>query len=180
MQSNLPNKSPNVSGSDLNAKMAEVSALMTKLISSVKVTPSTPIARQNPTMAVESMTAVAMKFPLGSIRALTEAMIKDPDAVWPTSGEMAAMLRDVSIEAFRDSGRQMSTKARRHGENQCINGWRYDQIMKATDQGRRAMRSGKPHSFLRSLIEGREDLPPELAWLPPTQKRSSLETDVNL
>lgn len=138
----------------------------TTLISSVKVTASTPIARTDPTLAVRTVATVCTKFHPGLIKKLIADMTKDPEAVWPTTGEITTKLEAMRLEYEAAIKNLQPTHAKKQAQHANINGWRYDQIMKRTKDGRAAMKAGKPNRFLRSLVEGKRELPPEMANPP--------------
>lgn len=113
------------------------------------------------------MAKLVCKFRPGLIKPVIEAMCNDAEAVWPTSGEMVAILLDAETKSAKaaDHG-PMSLKRRVHREYANINGWRYDQIIKRTKRGRKAAKAGKMHSFLMGLAHGQSDLPEEMASYP--------------
>ncbi len=65
-----------------------------KLMASVKVT--NPVARQDPDLAVREMAkTIHDKFQPGLIRKVISDLQGDPDAKWPTTGEMLGLCYDV-------------------------------------------------------------------------------------
>lgn len=89
---------------------------------------------------------LAGKFPYVDIKAVMKDLTEDPDAVWPTSGEVIGKCRaKAAIRApSRNSGDDYAN----------IHGMRFDQLMQSR-QGYWAMRKGKPYTFLQDVISGK-------------------------
>ena len=150
-------------------KQKEINGLLLSLMASVRVT--NPIARNNPKQAIEEMGKLLTKFPIGSIKTVVGEYKLDGEAVWPTAGEIIQKIKDADTGGQAAIEGRMSIAARRHPEFAKINGWRYDQIMNGTKEGR-ARKYVDGHTFMRSLIEGKHDLPPEMAWSPDKARNS--------
>lgn len=155
-------------GSSETMDLAILMTLLRKLLSSVKVTANTPTARNDPDLAIETMAKICLNYHPGLIKRVIERMCVDPKALWPTSGQMNSILHDEAEAEIKKEDVGPGSLARRaHKQFANINGWNYEQIIKHTKEGRAAMRSGKPHTFLMRLADGNQDLPEEMAGWPP-------------
>lgn len=159
-QTEIPSQ-PRPIGSSKVTPIGKLTDLLTRMMGSVRVT--NPIAREKPALAIAEMAKVCSAFPIATTIAVIDQIKFGGDAVWPTAGEMAVMLRDQHAKAGKADDRPMSTAARPRAPNANINGWNYSQIINHTKQGRRAKAIGKPHRFLMGLATGEIDLPPEMA-----------------
>lgn len=133
------------SKSNETADLQTLTGWLKGLMATVKVT--NVIARKDPDTAIKAMAEVCLKFPPDLIKATVDGLKIDPDAVWPTAGEMVDMLkRKVRV---RDGVRTQ------HRMLENIDGLNYQQLLRGTTQGRKALADGKPHSFLQDVIDGK-------------------------
>jgi len=142
MKSQPQSKSPNVSPGNSPAKLEELTEWLTELMATVKVT--NPIARKDPETAIAAMAEVTVKFQPGLIESTIDEMKIDPEAVWPTAGEMISLLSEKQRERDQARGQQ-----RRAAQKLSP-----PEIMR-TQAGRLSLKKGYPHQFLMDVMEGR-------------------------
>ncbi len=154
-----------------NESLDGLMELLKGLMATVRV--ANPVAKEDPGTAVKEMAKVIAKFPPGSIHRVIADLKMDPEAYWPSAGEMVVLCQESAKRDTKSLSGTVSTHARPSKGFENINGWRYDQIIKKTRDGQMALKEGRPHKFFMEIRDGLRDLPPEMARKPDDKTLAS-------
>ena len=107
------------------------------------------VTQKDPPMAALSLAQlVHQKFPKRDIQTVLDDLVHGVDTVWPTAGLFIGLVKDAHLTRTRAA---RTPKTGEIVDFRNLGGYRFDEVM-ASQEGRRALRKGKPHTFLRKVI----------------------------